>query len=1033
MHANDDTPEHLIHIVGNLTSRLEEEHLKESVIAKTYQLYLAYEGEAHEEPDLDTGCLLTNGLSVAALILHHVGGGKSGTPVEIVSQPADRHRVDSPHKLQEEMVQISARFIFSHPAALQELEAYAEKAFCECSRACLNTAASAPDAGRTTTVSSKHGQNVHQVRFCAHLIAGLWRYALVSFELYYRALSFTMGIGDGQAITKEQDCLLMLARENPSLPNARAAINIYLSRIVSTREGRAAFFCRCFNLSYALVDMVYVSMHHIAKIYPNLARLLPVMLSQVLRRFQEHHARNKSVSKRDRIMAISNIQMACSLTHNVRTLSQQEYTEAAFYETMFKVHNTCWLMWDLTTLVEEGSPRYNFSGITPRSQLPWLQKTAEELRNDSRASSGMTFPFETAQQDSARNMVEQLCNLADKHETPASSLSFRVDVPFMAEAILSILYVQRSCHVQEFAHKLHILFWAVWLGTRTSDLWRELCAQVSVALVDNYDAFESIHGSLLPNNQEVLKQAVMAASGDAKQRAMALEIDFAHRIFVDNCRLALLVGDGESVERGLVLPDLVRRQDTEKVKRDLEELRIWQHRAYCVAVKTLEKTFMVQCFEVPFLTCMDEWIIAICTNLSRPLHDCTSVARTEERMRAQKSLIKPYTHIVNHLLKYPATITCHAQLAICIASDKQLVAGLKMNTKQGGSAMHLYLATVCGETGANEAASSETFDERRLKADLVAAELLADEAASSSSAAESKRARKRANKLAAAREAEARECDDAAHEKVNQEALAATKLQARWRGRTSRRHAPQQGVCVGIDGNRQPATFFQGHAFLKSSLTIAVERAAAALAEQRQRARDEQRQRARDEAARAKRAKKERRRARAVADQVRAERETDAAEALRAEGEARRAARERQAAHEKEEAEAHEREVAAREREAAAHAREAAAHARADAELQRQLEAVMQESAREQELLEAEERELRGAIEASKPASPLAPEPPPEPKSQETECVVCLEDEATHIAVPCGHLCLCSGCTKGLALCPICRTPLSQTMRVFRS
>ena len=941
MHANDDTPEHLIHIVGNLISRLEEPHLKDSVIDKTYQLYLAYEGEAHEEPNLDTGCLLTNCLSVAALILHHVGGGKSGAPVEIAYEPADRHRVDSPHNLQEEMVKISARFIFSHPAALQELEAYAEKAFCDCSRACLNTAASAPDAGRTTTVSSKHGQNVHQVRFCTHLIAGLWRYALVSFELYYRVLSFTMGIGDGQTITKEQDCLLMLARENPSLPNARAAINLYLSRIVSTREGRAAFFCRCFNLSYALVDMVFVSMHHVAKIYPNLARLLPVVLSQVLRRFQEHHARNKSVSKRDRIMAISNIQMACSLTSNVDTICQQEYTEAAFYETMFKVHNACWLMWDLTTLVEEGSPRYNFSGLTPRSQLPWLQRTAEELRNDSRASSGMDFPFEAAQQDAARSMVEQLCNLADKHETPASSLSFRVDVPFMAEAIISVLYVQRSCHVQEFAHKLHILFWAVWLGTRTSDLWRELCAQVSVALVDNGDAFESIQDSLLNSTIDVLKHAVMVASGDPKQRAMALEMSFASSIFVDNCRLALLVGDGESVERGLVLLPDPKKQDTEKVKRDLEELRTWQHRAYCVAVKTLEKTFKVDCFAEFFFMCMDEWIIAICTNLSRPLHDPTSVARTEERTRVQKSLVKPYTHAVNYLLTYSSKITSETQLAICIASDKQPVARLDKNTKQGGSAMHLYLATVCGETGTTEAESS--FDERRRKADLVAAELLADEAASSSSAASRARARarKRANKLAAARERDARdaeardatrECDDAAHEKPNQAALAAK---------------------------------------------TTVERAAAALAEQQQAVRDE--------AARAKRAKKERRRA-----------------------------RERQAAHEKEQA--------------AAHARE-----RADAELQRQLEAVMRESAREQELLEAEERELRGAIEASKPAPPMAPEPPPEPKSQAAECVVCLENEATHIAVPCGHMCLCSGCTKGLALCPICRTALSQTMRVFKS
>ena len=38
---------------------------------------------------------------------------------------------------------------------------------------------------------------------------------------------------------------------------------------------------------------------------------------------------------------------------------------------------------------------------------------------------------------------------------------------------------------------------------------------------------------------------------------------------------------------------------------------------------------------------------------------------------------------------------------------------------------------------------------------------------------------------------------------------------------------------------------------------------------------------------------------------------------------------------------------------------------------------------------------------------------------------------ATHVTVPCGHICLCADCTKDLEACPLCRTPLVQTMRIY--
>lgn len=42
------------------------------------------------------------------------------------------------------------------------------------------------------------------------------------------------------------------------------------------------------------------------------------------------------------------------------------------------------------------------------------------------------------------------------------------------------------------------------------------------------------------------------------------------------------------------------------------------------------------------------------------------------------------------------------------------------------------------------------------------------------------------------------------------------------------------------------------------------------------------------------------------------------------------------------------------------------------------------------------------------------------------ECVICMSEPCNMIMVPCGHLCMCSGCsdmiaTKGNGKCPICR------------
>jgi hypothetical protein len=56
---------------------------------------------------------------------------------------------------------------------------------------------------------------------------------------------------------------------------------------------------------------------------------------------------------------------------------------------------------------------------------------------------------------------------------------------------------------------------------------------------------------------------------------------------------------------------------------------------------------------------------------------------------------------------------------------------------------------------------------------------------------------------------------------------------------------------------------------------------------------------------------------------------------------------------------------------------------------------------------------------------------------QETrrECCVCLENQASHVMVPCGHVCVCHSCegvvTNGDKLCPICRVPVTTVVKVF--
>jgi len=56
---------------------------------------------------------------------------------------------------------------------------------------------------------------------------------------------------------------------------------------------------------------------------------------------------------------------------------------------------------------------------------------------------------------------------------------------------------------------------------------------------------------------------------------------------------------------------------------------------------------------------------------------------------------------------------------------------------------------------------------------------------------------------------------------------------------------------------------------------------------------------------------------------------------------------------------------------------------------------------------------------------------------EEVTCIVCLNSVRSHVFTPCNHLCACEECSldimKKKAGCPICRTDIQGTVRVFMS
>uniref|UniRef100_A0A8C2TZY2 Leucine rich repeat and sterile alpha motif containing 1 n=1 Tax=Coturnix japonica TaxID=93934 RepID=A0A8C2TZY2_COTJA len=73
------------------------------------------------------------------------------------------------------------------------------------------------------------------------------------------------------------------------------------------------------------------------------------------------------------------------------------------------------------------------------------------------------------------------------------------------------------------------------------------------------------------------------------------------------------------------------------------------------------------------------------------------------------------------------------------------------------------------------------------------------------------------------------------------------------------------------------------------------------------------------------------------------------------------------------------------------------------------------------------------APEEETPSSVVPTAPPLQWDEKKSECVVCMEQEAQMIFLPCGHVCCCQTCCKRLQTCPLCRRDIAQHVRIFYS
>lgn len=75
---------------------------------------------------------------------------------------------------------------------------------------------------------------------------------------------------------------------------------------------------------------------------------------------------------------------------------------------------------------------------------------------------------------------------------------------------------------------------------------------------------------------------------------------------------------------------------------------------------------------------------------------------------------------------------------------------------------------------------------------------------------------------------------------------------------------------------------------------------------------------------------------------------------------------------------------------------------------------------------------------ASLPTSPATPTHDPQADNECNECTVCCERAVNSVMYTCGHMCMCYECAVAVkeqkgGLCPICRQPIQDVIKIYRS
>ena len=108
---------------------------------------------------------------------------------------------------------------------------------------------------------------------------------------------------------------------------------------------------------------------------------------------------------------------------------------------------------------------------------------------------------------------------------------------------------------------------------------------------------------------------------------------------------------------------------------------------------------------------------------------------------------------------------------------------------------------------------------------------------------------------------------------------------------------------------------------------------------------------------------------------------------------------------------------------------EPATRAKALDELQKFYETIAR---KKQEKIDGLENESKLRLSMSKLAvgGGCAAEVNP-PISEDSQCVVCMNERKTHAFLPCGHKCVCASCAAKCQKCPICRADVTGIVKIF--